>query len=57
MEDLRNILLLDIETVAGWENYDALSDRMKVQWARKAGYFKQREGQQTDEPVPITRRS
>ena len=51
MDDLQNILLLDIETVAGIEKYEALSDRMKVQWARKAGYFKQRDEDQTEEDL------
>ena len=49
MEDFRNILFLDIETVATTGKYSDLSDRMKVQWARKVNFFRQREEGQTDE--------
>lgn len=51
MEDFRSILFLDIETVAASEHYSDLSDRMKVQWARKAAFFRQREEGQTDEDL------
>ncbi len=49
--DYRNILFLDIETVAATDHYDSLGDRMKTQWARKAGFFRQREEHQTDEEL------
>ena len=51
MEDFKNILFLDIETVACTEHYSALEERMKVQWARKANFFRQREAGQTDEDL------
>lgn len=47
--DLRDILFLDIETVACSDNYISLDERLKTQWARKAGFFKQRDENQTDE--------
>ncbi len=49
--DLKDILFLDIETVGCTDNYDSLSDRLKVQWARKSNFFKQRDDQQTDEDL------
>jgi 3'-5' exonuclease len=55
MEDFRNVLFLDIETVAASEHYSGLSDRMKVQWARKAAFFRQREAGQTDEDLFLER--
>jgi len=48
--ELKDILFLDIETVAITENYSQLDDRMKVQWARKAGFFRRGEDQ-TDEDL------
>lgn len=48
--ELRDILFLDIETVASTHDYDALDERIKTQWARKALFFK-RERQQTDEEI------
>ncbi len=47
--DLRDILFLDIETVACSNDYNSLDERLKTQWARKAGFFKQRDESQTDE--------
>ena len=38
--ELRDILFLDIETVAGTHDYHSLDERIKAQWARKAAYFK-----------------
>jgi DNA polymerase elongation subunit (family B) len=49
--ELRDLLFLDIETVAKTDDYEALGDRMKGQWARKASFFKSREPQQTDEAM------
>lgn len=51
MDDFRNILFLDIETVACSPAYDQLSERLKVQWARKANYFRQRDNELTDEQL------
>lgn len=51
MEDFRNILFIDIETVACTDTYASLDDRMKVQWARKANFFRQRTEDQTDEDL------
>ncbi len=51
MEDFKNILFLDIETVAATDQYASLDDRLKVQWSRKAGFFRQREDGQSDEDL------
>lgn len=51
MDDFRNILFIDIETVACTNEYPSLDERLKIQWARKAGYFRQRTDQQTDEEL------
>jgi hypothetical protein len=48
--DLRDILFLDIETVASTDNYNALDERLKVQWSRKASFLK-REESVTDEQL------
>lgn len=48
--ELRDILFLDIETVASTDNYQILDERLKTQWARKALFFK-RERNQTDEEM------
>ena len=48
--ELRDILFLDIETVAITDNFENLDERLKVQWSRKAGFFK-REESQTDEDL------
>lgn len=47
---LREILFLDIETIGCVERYDQLNERLKTQWARKAGFFK-RDADQTDEDL------
>ena len=51
MDDFKNILFIDIETVACEEHYSCLEERMKVQWSRKANFFRQREATQTDEDL------
>jgi DNA polymerase elongation subunit (family B) len=51
MDELKNILFIDIETVACTDQYDTLEERMKVQWSRKANFFRQREQGQTDEDL------
>jgi 3'-5' exonuclease len=48
--ELRDILFLDIETVASTDDYNSLDERLKVQWARKANFFK-RNTEQTDESL------
>lgn len=48
--ELRDILFLDIETVASTSDYESLDERLKTQWARKAIFFK-RERDQTDEQI------
>jgi 3'-5' exonuclease len=48
--ELRDILFLDIETVAVTDNFQALDERLKTQWSRKASFFK-REQDQTDEDL------
>lgn len=48
--ELRDILFIDIETVASTDDYASLSERMKVQWSRKANFFK-RDSRLTDEEL------
>lgn len=48
--EFRDILFIDIETVAASNDYNALDDRLKIQWARKAAFFK-KEGKFTDEEI------
>jgi predicted PolB exonuclease-like 3'-5' exonuclease len=48
--DLSTILFLDIETVACVPSYNNLNERLKVQWARKASFFK-RDQDLTDEDL------
>lgn len=47
--ELRDILFLDIETVAATNSYQSLDERMKVQWSRKASFFKREENQSDEE--------
>ena len=47
---LKDILLLDIETVGCVGHFSELDERLKTQWARKASFFKREEGQ-TDEDL------
>ena len=51
MDDFKNILFIDIETIACTNEYALLSERMKVQWARKASFFRQRSEVRTDEDL------
>jgi DNA polymerase elongation subunit (family B) len=48
--ELRDILFIDIETVASTDDYSSVSERMKVQWSRKANFFKRDSGL-TDEDL------
>ncbi|MDH4090680.1 MAG: 3'-5' exonuclease [Cyclobacteriaceae bacterium] len=41
IQELRDILFLDIETVAKTYAFSALDERMKVQWSRKASHLRQ----------------
>lgn len=50
IQELRDILFLDIETVATTKEFSDLNERMKIQWARKASFFK-RDPKQTDEDL------
>jgi DNA polymerase elongation subunit (family B) len=50
IQELRDILFLDIETVANTYDYNAMDERMKVQWSRKAGFLR-REKDQSDEGI------
>lgn len=51
MDDFKNILFIDIETVACTNEYSSLDERLKTQWARKASFFRQRTDKQTDEEL------
>jgi 3'-5' exonuclease len=48
--ELRDILFLDIETVACTDNFTLLDERLKIQWSRKASFLKREEGL-TDEQL------
>ncbi len=48
--EFRDILFIDIETVAATQDYHSLDERLKVQWGRKAGYLR-RDNQLTDEDL------
>lgn len=48
--ELRDLLFLDIETVASTSDFTSLDERLKVQWSRKANFFK-REAGQSDEDL------
>ena len=50
LAELRDLLFLDIETVAHTYDYNILSERLKTQWSRKANFFRREEGQ-TDEDL------
>lgn len=45
IHELRDILFLDIETVACTSDFTTLDERIKAQWARKAGFFRRDPGQ------------
>lgn len=48
--ELRDILFIDIETVASTDDYASMDERMKVQWSRKANFFR-RDVKLTDEEL------
>jgi DNA polymerase elongation subunit (family B) len=47
LAELRDVILIDIETVACAPNYNVLDERLKVQWTRKAAYMR-RDNEETD---------
>lgn len=47
--ELRDIVFLDIETVAITDDFNTLDERMKVQWSRKANFFKREEAQSDED--------
>jgi DNA polymerase elongation subunit (family B) len=48
--ELRDILFIDIETVASTSDYASMDERLKTQWSRKAGFFR-RDSHLTDEEL------
>jgi len=50
LPELRDIIFLDIETVANHHDYHALDERLKAQWARKAAIYR-RDSDLTDEEI------
>jgi len=50
IQEIRDILFLDIETVAGTYDYNMLDERMKVQWSRKTNFLRRDQGQ-TEESI------
>lgn len=48
--EIRDIIFLDIETVANLYDYNDLDERLKTQWARKANFFK-RDSPLSDEDI------
>ena len=48
--ELRDILFIDIETVAATDDYSSLDERLKVQWSRRAGFYRRDSGL-TDEEL------
>lgn len=48
--ELRDILFIDIETVASTNNYASMDERLKVQWSRRANFFR-RDSHLTDEEL------
>jgi len=50
LQEFKDILFLDIETVGMTESHHDLNERFKTQWARKASFLKRQENQ-TDEDL------
>lgn len=48
--ELRDLLFIDIETVASTDDYASMDERLKVQWSRKASFLR-RDSQLTDEAL------
>lgn len=47
--ELKDILFLDIETIGCVPQFAQLDERLKTQWARKAGFFRREEGQSDED--------
>jgi predicted PolB exonuclease-like 3'-5' exonuclease len=47
--ELRDILFVDIETVASVADFSALDERLKTQWSRKANFLKRDESQSDED--------
>ena len=50
LAELRDVVFVDIETVANTYDYLSLNERLKTQWSRKASFFR-RDENQTDEQL------
>ena len=50
LQEFKDVLFLDIETVGMTESHSHLTERFKTQWARKASFLKRQETQ-TDEDL------
>jgi hypothetical protein len=48
-QEFKDILFLDIETVAMTGDHNQLSERFKTQWARKASFLKRQENQNDED--------
>lgn len=48
--EFRDILFIDIETVASTDDYASMDERLKVQWSRRANFFR-RDSHLTDEEL------
>ncbi len=49
VQELRDILFLDIETVAVTNDFLSLDERLRAQWERKAGFFRNEPGLSAEE--------
>lgn len=49
MQNLKNILIIDIETASIHEEFGSLSERMQKQWERKAQFIRNEDELNTDE--------
>ncbi|MEO1052988.1 MAG: 3'-5' exonuclease [Bacteroidota bacterium] len=47
--ELKNILFLDIETVAGTSEYQQMSERLQAQWDKKANFLRSDDEQTSEE--------
>jgi DNA polymerase elongation subunit (family B) len=54
IQELRDILFLDIETVSNSADFELLDERIKVQWSRKASFLR-RNAEQTEEALYLDR--
>ncbi len=49
MKNLKDILVIDIETVSGAHRFEELSDSMQAQWTRKSGFLRNAEERSAEE--------